>query len=137
MGLHLILWIFAVIVVSLCFSDLAFWLYLHQIWESCKKYDCGPGTFPSKITSKWYFGIMGALTALNVMLLVLHFTLFIMACIETERRNVYGKKTKTRYLAAAPGPADGRMYYTPLKQPLQGNEAVAPHSQACSPPPVG
>lgn len=121
MGVHLILWIFAVIVVSMCFSDLAYWQYYHQLWEFCNQDDCGSGTFPSKITASWYFGIMEALTALNVMLLVLHFTLFVMACIETERRKVYKKKTKIRYLAAAPGPADGRMYYTPLDQLLQGN----------------
>jgi hypothetical protein len=50
--------------------------------------------------------------------LILHFVLFIMACIETDCRRRHG--TKRVYLVAAPGPADGRMYYNPPAQAPQG-----------------
>ncbi|KAI7784475.1 hypothetical protein LA080_009974 [Diaporthe eres] len=133
-GVHLILWLFAVLVVSFYSVELANMLCFYENRKDCDEFY---GTFSSQSTAKGYFGIMKALTALNAMLLALHFTLFVMACIETDRGQVYEKKRKIRHLMVAPGLADGRMYYMPLNEPLQENGTVGAHSQACSPPPVG
>lgn len=72
---------------------------------------------------------MEALTVFSVILLILHFTLFITACIEMDRRRVYIKKRKIIYLVAVPGMADGRMYYTPIDQLPQGDRGSVFDSQ--------
>lgn len=140
-GVHLILWLFAILVVAFYSFELANMMCFYEnrklYYEDRKSCDKFYGTFSSQSAAYGYFGIMEALTALNAMLLVLHFTLFVMACIETDRGQVYEKKRKIRHLMVAPGLADGRMYYTPLNEPLQGNGAVGAYSQACSPPPAG
>lgn len=141
MGVHMALWILAIIVVSFYSSDFASWVIIYDSWEACNNHEieCDPDGYPTQFTANGYLpvGIIEALTVLNVVLLILHFILFVMACVETERRRGYEKKRKILYLLAAPGTADGRMYYTPLDQPLQGNGADGPRSQACLPPPVG
>ncbi|KAK2614665.1 hypothetical protein N8I77_001471 [Diaporthe amygdali] len=129
-GVHLVLWVLAILIVpSLCLS-LVYELRDYTIDSECEEnntgyysssnFYCDYYSFPSQAAANKYFQMMEALTAFSVFLLISHFTLFVMACVETDRRRKYGKKTKVVYLVAAPGPTDGRMYYTPLSQ---GNRA--------------
>lgn len=129
MGVHLILWILAVLVVSFQCLELSSELYCRQkLGDGEDSYYrslgwCGSSydlVLSSQGVANWFFGVMKALTAFSVMLLILHFTLFVMACIETDRRSRHEKKRKIIYLVAAPGVADGRMYYAPLDQPPPG-----------------
>lgn len=137
-GVHLVLSVLAILVVpSLCLS-LAYELSNYTLdgdcdrdspnYSSSSSWDCDFYSFPSQGAANRYFRMMEALTVFTVLLLISHFTLFVMACVETDRRRKYGKKTKVVYLVAAPGPADGRMYYTPLAQPPQGHRGsvIAP-----------
>lgn len=80
---------------------------------------CWFHSFPSQDK---YVSITEALTSFSVIMLISHFTLLVIACIETDRKIRYEKKKNTLYLVAAPGPADGRTHFTPLSQPPQGNE---------------
>lgn len=141
MGVHLILWILAVLAVSFHSLGLSYMLGHYDIWKNCTHqgiYFCDFvygyyedwDIFQSQGVANWYFGIMEALTGLSVTLLVLHFTLFVMSCIEMNRRRVHEKrkekKRKIIYLVAAPGMADGRMYYTPLEQLSQRDRRSVP-----------
>lgn len=133
MGVHLIVWIFAALVVSLNCLELSYSLRLYYtVLSYCdivQDMPCSSSGFPSQDAANLDFREKGALTALSVMLLILHFTLFVMACIETDRRRAYEKKRKIIYLVAAPGTADGRMYYSPLDQLPQGDRWSIPAPQ--------
>lgn len=121
-GIHLILWVLAVFVVSFHCLQVSVGLGSYVVWEHChedRRLYCNTYYFPSDDAAEWWFGMMEALAALSVMLLILHFALFVMACIEMDLRRDHVKKRKIMYLVAAPGMADGRMYYTPLDQPPQ------------------
>lgn len=128
MGVHLILWILATVVVSFQSLGLAYQLQCYKFVQNFDS-DCGVGIrpcdnyLPSESAANQYLGRMKALTAFGVSLLSLHFILFIMACIETDRRTRQDKKIM--YLMAAPGTADGRMYYTRLDHQPQGNRGSA------------
>lgn len=127
--MHLVLWVLAILVVpSLCLS------LSYEMTNFVLKEDCDSGTyshsswycdfysFPSAGAARKYFEMMEALAAFAVLLLISHFTLFVMACVETDRRRKYEKTTQVVYLVAAPGPNDGRVYYTPMTaQQLGGN----------------
>lgn len=133
MGVHLIIWVFAALVVSLDCLELSYNLTIYyMVLEYCdivQEISCSSSGFPSKDAANQDFREKGALTALSVMLLILHFTLFVMACIETDRRRAYEKKRNIIYLVTAPGTADGRMYYTPLEQLPQGDGCSIPTPQ--------
>ncbi|KAG6355645.1 hypothetical protein INS49_003607 [Diaporthe citri] len=128
-GVHLVLWVLAILVAPSLYLSLAYELRDYTIESDCESqrdsdgYYTGSGSssfycnyysFPSQAAANKYFGMMEALAAFATLLLISHFTLFVMACVETDRRRKYGKATKVVYLVAAPGPVDGRMYYTPL-----------------------
>lgn len=148
-GVHLILSVLAVLVVpSLCLS-LSLEMTEFTIEGDCdsdsdssgdyyssgSSFRCGSSsylTFPSRAAASRYFTLSEALAAFAVLLLISHVTLFVMACVETDRRRKYGKLTKVVYLVAAPGPVDGRTYYAPLAtQQLRGGRG-----SVLAPPPV-
>jgi hypothetical protein len=132
-GVHLILWVLAILVVpSLCLS-IASELANYTIDSDCERdsdypvgtysndrFYCEYYSFPSQGAADSYFRKLEALAAFAVLLLISHFTLFVMACVETDRRRRYGKTTKVVYLLASQGPADGRTYYTPLATQMFG-----------------
>lgn len=136
MGVHLVLTVLAVLVVPSLYLSLAYELRDYTIAEDCdsqrdsngyytgsssSSYYCDYYSFPSQAAADKYFRLMEALGAFATLLLISHFTLFVMACVETDRRRKYGKKTKVVYLCAAPGPVDGRVYYTPIATQVLGN----------------
>ncbi|KAG8160933.1 hypothetical protein KVR01_009197 [Diaporthe batatas] len=127
-GVHLLLSVLALLVaMSLCFA-VADELAWYNIDPDCT-YDadwpindytmdgrptCDMYTFPTQADADKYFRMIEALAAFSVLMLISHVTLFIMACVETDRRRKYGKMTKVVYLVASQGPADGRTYYAPV-----------------------
>ncbi|KKY34794.1 hypothetical protein UCDDA912_g05223 [Diaporthe ampelina] len=126
-GVHLVLWVLAILVVpSLCLS-LSYEMADYTIRADCERdgdgYYTGSSSscywysFPSQGAADGYFRLLEAISAFAVLMLISHLTLFVMACVESDRRRRHGKATKVVYLVAAPGAAaaDGRMYYyTPL-----------------------
>lgn len=127
--MHLILWILALIVtMSLCFTlsyALTSWTVDTQCSDSGFGYYssgtdyvyCDFYNFTSDAQARLYLGLLEALTAFSVLMLVCHFALFVMACIETDRRRKAGKQARVVYLVAAAGPANGRTYYNQVPQP--------------------
>ncbi|KAF3766812.1 hypothetical protein M406DRAFT_350271 [Cryphonectria parasitica EP155] len=145
-GVHLILWILALLAtVSLAFSlsyTLADWSVDANCSDSNFDYYngesyvyCGFDTFTSLGQANRYFHLLESLVAFSVLLTVAHFVLFVLACIETDRRRKYGKLTKVVYLVASDGPADGRTYYTQVASP-QAAAAVRRQSQIAHPAPA-
>lgn len=153
-GVHLVLSVLAVLVVpSLCLS-LSLEMTEFTIEGDCDSdsddsgdyYSSGSSsyygnsrcdsssyvTFPSQAVASQYFTLFEALAAFAVLLLISHVTLFVMACVETDRRRKYGKLTKVVYLVAAPGPVDGRTYYAPLGTQQLGGA----RGSVLAPPPV-
>lgn len=129
---HLILFGVAVSVVSSLSSVLARELqyyykdtvYDHWQYTSCFYFDLD---LKSQSVADWYFNMMKVKVALSVMLLVLHFALFLMSSIERAQIRKYEKRII--YLVAAPSLADGRMYYTPLPQSPQEDIGSIPAPQ--------
>lgn len=122
--MHLILWVLCVIVVPTLCLELVYTLSdysvstdcgdRHSLWASN---DCSYYTFATQAAADKYFRMMEALTAFSVLMLIAHFTLFVMACVETDRRRKYGRKTKVVYMVATSGPVDGRTYYSAVAPP--------------------
>ncbi|ROV97988.1 hypothetical protein VMCG_07045 [Cytospora schulzeri] len=129
-GVHLVLWVLCIIVVPTLSLELVYTMDDYSIEGDCADYSssyayeyCSYYTFPSQATASKYFQLMEAVTAFSVLMLISHFTLFVMACVETDRRRKYGRKTKVVYLVANPGgPVDGRMYYAPVPGPHQQHQ---------------
>lgn len=132
-GVHLVLWILAVLVVLFLCVSLSYEMREYTIKSDCEQnrddsgsssygdgysnlndYYCDYYSFPSQAAADSYFRMLEALTAFSVLLFLSHFTLFVMACVETERRRKFNKVNRVVYLVAAPGPVDGRIYYTPI-----------------------
>lgn len=122
-GVHLVLDVLWILVVgSLCTSlayTLADWTVDSQCDDGSFEYYsgsryvyCGYNTFDSQAQATKYFRLLEALIAFSTLMAIGHFVLFVLACIETDRRRKFGKQTKVVYLVAAPGPADGRSYYS-------------------------
>lgn len=133
-GVHLILWFLSILVVPTLFISLAYTLDDYSIEGDCgsnggSSYSyqyCSYYTFASQAAADSYFRLMEALSAFSVLLLVAHFTLFVMACVETDRRRKHGRRTKVVYVVASTGPVDGRTYYSPVappRDPVAGNGA--------------
>lgn len=135
-GMHLVLWVLALIVTLFCCFTLSYaltsWSVDAQCNDSFGYYTSSSSSsdsyvycdfyhFPSSARAHLYFGLLEALTAFAVLMLVCHFALFVLACIETDRRRKWGKQARVVYLVAAPAPAagaaDGRTYYSPVQQP--------------------
>lgn len=139
-GMHLILWVLALLVtVSCCFTlsyALVSWTVDSQCSDTVYGYYtsgdsyvyCDYYNFSSDAQARMYLGMLEAVTAFSVLMLVCHFALFVMACIETDRRRKWGKQTRVVYLVAASGPADGRTYYSQVPPPAQ-----APMQQGTGP----
>lgn len=133
MGVHLVLWVLAILVAPSLLLSLSYELRNYNIDGDCDRdgggyytsssgdFDCGYYEFPSQADADRYFRMAEALAAFAVLLLISHFTLFVMACVETDRRRRYGKATKVVYLVATSGPVDGRTYYAPLATQTLGS----------------
>ncbi|POS80242.1 hypothetical protein DHEL01_v201367 [Diaporthe helianthi] len=134
-GVHLILSVLAFLVaLSLCFG-VAYDLDDYSVNSDCYYdadmpinsyrddygYTCAQETFPTQSAADKYFRMLEALTVFSVLMFISHATLFVMACVETDRRRKYGKLTKVVYLVASQGPADGRTYYAPVATQLVNN----------------
>lgn len=87
---------------------------------------CDGSSFDSVSQANRYFHQLEALVAFTTFMSVSHFVLFVMACVEADRRRKYGSKAKVVYLVAAPGPVDGRAYYTQVHPGLAASNAPAP-----------
>lgn len=122
--MHLILWLLCLIVVPSMCLELVYTLYDYSVSADCadsssawESNDCSYYSFPTQAAADRYFRLMEALTAFSVLMLIAHFTLFVMACVETDRRRKHGRRAKVVYLVANPDPVDGRMYYSPVAPP--------------------
>lgn len=106
---------------------------------------CDYYTFSTDAKARLYLGMMQAVTAFSLLMLMCHFALFVMACIETDRRRKWNKQSKVVYLVATSGPVDGRTYYTQVPGPaaqqqqqqqvqrqsaVQQERTVGPHQEA-------
>lgn len=142
-GVHLILTILCILVVGSLSTSLSYTLADWTVDSQCdgtnfdyyngEKYVyCGYDTFPSEAQANRYFHFLEALVAFSTLMTISHFVLFVLACVETDRRRKYGKQTKLVYLVAGPGPVDGRMYYSQVS-PAQGATA---NRQSVGAPPV-
>lgn len=134
-GVHLILWVLAIFVVLGLSVSLAGELdnytvdpdciedsdYSGGYYSSYGQTYCYYNTFPSQAAANKYFRMLEALTVFSVFLLIAHFTLFILACFETDRRRKFEKTRQVVYLVASQGPVDGRTYYTPLPYQALGS----------------
>lgn len=90
-------------------------------------------TFSTTEQAHLYLGMLEAVTAFSALMLVCHFALFVMACVETDRRRKWGKTHNMRVVymvATAPdggAAVDGPTYYTQVPPPqpgqLQGGNA--------------
>lgn len=74
-------------------------------------------SFEDEATASKFFSMMETLIAFNILMTLVHFTLFVLACIETDRRRKYGKRSKVVYLVQSPAGPDGMVHYTPLIAP--------------------
>lgn len=133
-GIHLVLWVLALLVtISFCFTlsyELSNWTVDSQCGDNSGGYYNSEGissdyeycdyyTFSSDAKARSYLGMLEAVTAFSLLMLICHFALFVMACIETDRRRKWNKQAKVVYLVATAGPADGRTYYTQVPAPMQ------------------
>lgn len=132
--MHLVLWVLALLVtITFCFTlsyELSNWTVDSQCGDNSGGYYstdsissgyeyCDYYTFPSAAKARLYLGMLQAVTAFSLLMLLCHFALFVMACIETDRRRKWNKQAKVVYLVATAGPADGRTYYTQVPAPMQ------------------
>lgn len=108
---HLVLGLFAILVVGMLCFELSI---TEDIW------------YPLQIQDAiaQFLSIEKTLIGFSAVQLVLHFALFVMACMEMNRTR--RNRKKILHLMAAPGPADGRMYYNPPVQPPQGDVELIP-----------
>lgn len=140
MGVHLILWILGVLSVLSLALALSYTLADWSVNADCdgsaaywngEYYEyCGYGdTFSSEGEARRYFRLLEALVAFAVLLTAAHFVLFVLACVETDRRRRHGRRNRIVYLVAAPGagPADGRAYYSQV--PVRQSGAAAPGAE--------
>ncbi|KAJ4424088.1 hypothetical protein N0V82_001335 [Gnomoniopsis sp. IMI 355080] len=135
-AIHLILWVLALLVtISACFAlsyELTAWTVDPQCANGALSYttDSSTGervycdeyyTFSTDGQARLYMGMLEAVTVFSALMLVCHFALFVMACIETDRRRKWGKQTRVVYMVATSGGAmDGRTYYTQVPPPQSG-----------------
>lgn len=133
-GVHLVLDVLCILVVGSLSTSLAYGLADWIVDSRCDGtnfdyYDgnhyvyCDYDTFSSRAQANKYFALLEALVAFSTLMTISHFVLFVLACVETDRRRKYGKQTKVVYLVAGPGPVDGRSYYS---QVLPGQSAGGP-----------
>lgn len=144
MGIHLILWVLAIFVVLGLAASLAIELDQYTIDPDCVndsnypigyytsngQITCDYSTFPSQAAANKYFRLLEALTVFSVFLLICHFTLFVLACVETDRRRKFDKTRQVVYLVASQGPVDGRTYYTQLPTQAFGRGSILPPQPA-------
>ncbi|KUI54501.1 hypothetical protein VP1G_01902 [Cytospora mali] len=136
-ALHLIILVLCILVVLSTSWDLSYTLQDYTIDDQCDAspyvnayYEyCEYDTFPTQTAADKFFHMMEALIAFTVLMTISHFTLWIMACIEADRRRKYGRKAKVVYLVANQGSVDGRVYYTPILPP-QGTVGTYPTETA-------
>ncbi|KAJ4385624.1 hypothetical protein N0V93_010053 [Gnomoniopsis smithogilvyi] len=137
-GMHLILWVLALLVAVSCGFTLSYALGSWTVDSQCAGSDYGyysSGTsyvycdyynFSSGAQARLYLGMLEAVTAFSILMLICHFALFVMACIETDRRRKWGKQTRVVYMVATSGPADGRTYYNQVLPPAPVQQRAGP-----------
>lgn len=137
--MHIVLDLLFILTAASLAISLAYSLANYDIDGDCGNYYNGNGqyvynycdwyTFPSEATAHKYFSLLEALVAFFILMAVSHFVLSVLACVETDRRRKYGKKTKVVYLVAAPGPVEGRMYYSQASPPQASDGPLPPPPQ--------
>lgn len=133
--MYLILCVLCILVaVSLSFT-IADVMDDYSIEGQCQdsEYDCSWYTFPDQAAAATYFRLVEALDAFSILMFICAFTLFVMACVECDRRRKYTRRTKVVYLVAGPGPVDGRTYYTPVSPSQLKRGSVAVQAQPARP----
>ncbi|KAJ9130528.1 hypothetical protein NKR23_g12153 [Pleurostoma richardsiae] len=143
-ALHLLIWIGWAVAVGIYSTLLSYDLGDYQDYGyDYDDYYYGDNNFSTAAEYARYIRMEEVMVAFATLSLIVHFTLFVLACIETDRRN---RAARTVYVLANPGP-DGTVYYTPqggLAQayyhslPSEPQMKVVPQQQAMmmTPPPA-
>lgn len=127
-GVHLVLSVLAILVALQLYWSTSSMMRHYKLDSECEgdnnnnsyysdypiddSYYCDFYSFATQAAADSYIRTMQALAAFATLLFICHVTLFVMACVETDKRRKYGKTNKVVYLVAAPGPVDGRVHYT-------------------------
>lgn len=145
--MHLILWVLSALCTATLAIGLAYTLADYTIGspsdEDCYEYaadqylcdDDEYDNFATRGEASQYFALLEALVAFVSAMTIAHFVLFVMACVETDQRRKYGKRTRVVYLVPKPGTVDGRTYYTPVSAPQAA--LMLSHGVETSEQPVG
>lgn len=128
--MHLILWLLAVIAVLFDAAAVALTeSYVVDLqcprdgssstyYPGSRYHYCDYNTFPTQAQADLHRGLVRALTAFTVLMLLTHFVLFVMACVETHRRRASGRQARVVYLVAGTGaPAERGTYYSQAPGP--------------------
>lgn len=122
------LWVLALIVAIGCFAELSYAVRYWSVGADCTErfydYQCDYYNFTSDANAHRYLSMFEALTAFSLLMLLSHFVLFVLACVEVDRRRKYGKKSKVVYLVASAPPGDGRLYYSQVPPPIPETTVV-------------
>lgn len=123
-GLHLILWLGCCVLIGIggtvTYYDANDYENRDYYYSSYYDEDDDPASV------RTFLRMEQAELALSVLLLICHFTLFILACIETDRRNKAARSMpRTVYVMAPPPPGHGSVYYAPA--PAQGAPQTYPY----------
>ncbi|KXJ91662.1 hypothetical protein Micbo1qcDRAFT_57076 [Microdochium bolleyi] len=132
-GVHLLCWIgFVSVAVVDAFN--AVWIaFLQRRGNSSSYYYYGLPASPASrnfITSGEYYAITITATVFAAILTIIHFILFVRACVETHHRNSAGRAVQVVYVQYQPGPNGFSGQYVPVQQ--QQQQYYAPGVQ--SPP---
>lgn len=116
-GVHLILWLACVVLIGIggtvVYYDIDDYENRDSYYYSSYYDDDDPASIHS------FFRMEQAELAFSVLLLIGHFVLFILACIETDRRNKATRgMPRTVYVVGPPPPGHASVYYAPA--PTQG-----------------
>lgn len=133
-AIHLCLWILAILVAGSACTSVVYISDSYTVDSDClrtySKYSSAYGycdfySFKTDAAAHKYLRMIEALTAFAILMTVSHFTLFVLACVETERRRKHGRRSRVVYLVATPGPVDdGKTYYTQVPPPLMAQRAA-------------
>lgn len=137
-GVHLVLSVLAILVVLQLYWSTASMMRHYKLDSECEgdsdnnnsyysdypiddSYYCEFYNFATQAAADSYIRTMQALAAFATLLFICHVTLFVLACVETDKRRKYGKANRVVYLVAAPGPVDGRVQYMPVSTQALGS----------------
>lgn len=137
------MWIVNAFIIALVSMTLYYTLTEYTINPDCGEGDdeyynysssCGWSylNFDSTASAYRYIRIFEALDAFVVLMTVAHFTLFVMACVETHARRKQDRQTKVVYMVASKNPVDGELYYSQVL-PQMPKAAATRHSDTTDP----